>query len=171
MFQQKNPSVVTNRKVYSFFKNILFKYQFKNIRYLNTWKLNLHVSCNKKENTRRKLNMQHCQGLSALDAEQINDTKMLNVPKTHSSCSTNFRQKEGKTNLRENSRDTARALGTPYFLAEELKLYHGGLGTCSGMLVGQFEPLLQTLAPHLRTQSTNYLTSASDGRYFAICCL
>lgn len=46
-----------------------------------------------------------------------------------------------------------------------LKLYHGWLRMYFRMLLGQFDALLQMLAPRLRRQSKSYQTSPTDWPY------
>lgn len=53
---------------------------------------------------------------------------------------------------------------------EELKLVHGRFRVYFRLSVGQFKACLQILAPHLRRQSSNHLTSPTDGWYFGLHC-
>lgn len=73
--------------------------------------------------------------------------------------------------------DISKVLGTAppakyrNLLVQESKLYHGQFWTYFRMSVWQFVPRLLMLAPHLRRQSSNYVASATDRRYFATRCL
>ncbi|ROI73783.1 hypothetical protein DPX16_22894 [Anabarilius grahami] len=54
-------------------------------------------------------------------------------------------------------------------LVQELKLYHGRFRTYFRMSVGQFEELLQTVAPHLTRQTTNFREPIDPEQRLAVC--
>lgn len=60
-------------------------------------------------------------------------------------------------------------LGEFHCLVQELKLSHSRFRTYFRMSVGQFETLLQQLAPRLRRQGNNFREPIDPEQRFAVC--